>query len=636
LATRQDWGRGLAVVGILGALTVLFTYPLCVHPRSMALPLSADTRLFIWTISWDVHAGFTRPLHLFDANIFYPERRTLAYSEHLLGSAIMVSPLVALGERLLALNALVLLSCVLSGLGAYLLAREVGAGPWGSLIAGVIFAFAPPRFSRLGQIHLACIEWIPFCLAGLHAYARRGAGKGLVLAALAFTAQALTSGHGGLFLSLAAGLLLVYLWGVGGLPSLGRMGRDLGVLGALVLLANVPFLLPYFAVRSEVGLHRTLGAVEDWTPNLVSYLAAPTYMGRALLGARLETAKAFLFPGLVTLVLAGASLVRRSAPAPPVERARPAWRLLVPELLALVCGVAALWIRSAGEVETSLWGVDLRARSPLRAALLALVFVAVRVALSPRRPPETAPVLRDLLARLGGFARNRMGTPGGFYLLLALVSLWASLGPPFWLYTLLYRTIPGFDLIRVPSRLTLLTILALAVLAALGFDRLVPDRKPILATLVLVACVGEFLAPVGARPYSIPAPRLDRSLVDLPEGAPIVELPVVDPGDAVASARLHSYYLLHSLAHFHPMVNGYSGFVPPRSEELFRLLATFPDEASLHALEGLSVRYAVVHKELYPPEAWARAESRLGSFGGRLKLLRTEDEDRLYELTGVP
>ena len=39
----------------------------------------------------------------------------------------------------------------------------------------------------------------------------------------------------------------------------------------------------------------------------------------------------------------------------------------------------------------------------------------------------------------------------GYYGLLALLSLWASLGPPFGLYTALYRLLPGFDLIRVPS-----------------------------------------------------------------------------------------------------------------------------------------------------------------------------------------
>jgi hypothetical protein len=34
------------------------------------------------TLAWDTHA-FTTPLSIFDANIYYPERHTLAYSENL-------------------------------------------------------------------------------------------------------------------------------------------------------------------------------------------------------------------------------------------------------------------------------------------------------------------------------------------------------------------------------------------------------------------------------------------------------------------------------------------------------------------------------------------------------------------------
>ncbi|HWX25646.1 MAG TPA: hypothetical protein VN083_11410, partial [Vicinamibacteria bacterium] len=191
--------RGVLVVGLFVLLTAVLTYPLSLHPASCAQALSADTRLFLWTLSWDVHALLTQPFRLFDANIFYPERHTLAYSEHLLGSALLGAPfLLATGNPVLALNVVVLLSCVLSGLGAFLLARRTGASREGAVIAGVIFAFAPPRFFRLGQLHLAAVQWIPFSLAALHAYATTKGPRHLVWAASFFTLQCLASGHGGL------------------------------------------------------------------------------------------------------------------------------------------------------------------------------------------------------------------------------------------------------------------------------------------------------------------------------------------------------------------------------------------------------------------------------------------------------
>ena len=42
---------------------------------------TGDGRFSVWNIAWVAHALSTDPLDLFDANIFYPHRRTLAFSE---------------------------------------------------------------------------------------------------------------------------------------------------------------------------------------------------------------------------------------------------------------------------------------------------------------------------------------------------------------------------------------------------------------------------------------------------------------------------------------------------------------------------------------------------------------------------
>ena len=66
------------------------------------------------------HAFVHQPLAIFDANIYYPFRHTLAYSENLIGSALIAAPVLWLtGNPVLALNMVALLSCVLCGVGAY-------------------------------------------------------------------------------------------------------------------------------------------------------------------------------------------------------------------------------------------------------------------------------------------------------------------------------------------------------------------------------------------------------------------------------------------------------------------------------------------------------------------------------------
>jgi len=635
-------------------LTLVLAAPLSLSPATHALPLSADTRLFLWTISWDVEALLHHPLSLFDANIFFPEPRTLAYSEHILGSAVLGAPaLLATGNPVLALNVIVLLSCVLSGLGAYVLARELGASVPAALAAGVIFAFSPPRFVRLAQVHLATVQWIPFGLAFFHRYARNTRRADLLAAAAFFTLQSLTSGHGGLFMALALGALVLYLWAFGRLPRVRRMLSDLGVVGALILGVNVVFLVPYLRAQHDVGLHRTLGAVYDWAPNAVSFLAAPTHAQQWLLSLvpglreKVEGARAYLFPGWITLVLAAVAVfARRKAGATettaeaPSRSPSPRWLKALDAALVLVA-VVALTIRVSDGIDWKIGSLNLTARTAGRAFVLLGILAAVRLLLARLRPFAFAPALRQVRDAFRRAVEGRVGLDAGFYVVLAVLSLWACLGPGYVLYTTLYRLLPGFDLIRVPSRLFILTLLALAVLAAKGLDRLLAPlalrHRAAAGAMLVVLLTAELAAfPLETRPYTLDLPAIDRELAARPRPFTVVELPVADPANATQSARLHSHYMLHSMAHWQPMVNGYSGIIPPRHERLFRILTAFPDTASLHELESLGVTYAVVHREFYTEAEWARFLERAAAFPDRLRLEAETSDGRLYALVASP
>src|SRR4051812_6221770 len=153
---------------------------------------------------------------MFDANIYYPFRHTLAYSENLIGSAVIAAPLLwTTGNPVLAMNLVALLSCVLCGAGAYALARSIGIGRAGATLAGIVFAFAPPRLFRLGQLHLTTVQWVPFCLAFLHRYFDSGRRRDLWCASLLFAAQVLTSAHGAAFCLLAVAGLVAWRAAVG-------------------------------------------------------------------------------------------------------------------------------------------------------------------------------------------------------------------------------------------------------------------------------------------------------------------------------------------------------------------------------------------------------------------------------------
>lgn len=532
--------------GLYALLLVAFTAPVSFDPGARRFAEGPDTRLYLWTIGWDLHALKTDPLSIFSANIFFPEAQTLAYSEHLIGAALLALPLSLLTANLDALlNFVLLLATFLTAVGCDRLARECGASSRGALLAGIVGGFAGPKLSRLSQAHLATLHFIPWALAFAIRYLRDGRPRDLLITLALFGLQALTSGHGGLFLALALALIF------GGAIVSRRLNpakaiRDAGLGGALLLLANLPFVVPYYEVRERVGLTRLIEDAEGWTATASSWLQSPTRT-QAFFTARipalrpgLEAANAALFPGFVFL------------------------------------GLSALGVIG---------------------------------------------LLRHREARSTG----AVAMAG-----LALVTFWLALGPPFGLYRLSYTLIPGFDLIRVPSRFFLLTLTALSALAALGLDRI---RRPGLASaLVVLAALECVPLPRDVPRDPIVTPPIDAWVAGRPKPFRVLELPVPLPDNSVRQARFHSEYMVHGAAHWQPMVNGYSSLVPPRHEKLYAELHQFPTEAGLAELERLGVTYVVVHTEMYQPDRWAEKERALAQFGDRVRLLRVEGEGRAYEI----
>ena len=73
-------------------LTAVMTYPQVLHLRD-GVHDDGDPLMVTWVLAWVAHQLPRAPAHLFDANIFYPERNTLAFSETLIVPGTIVAPL---------------------------------------------------------------------------------------------------------------------------------------------------------------------------------------------------------------------------------------------------------------------------------------------------------------------------------------------------------------------------------------------------------------------------------------------------------------------------------------------------------------------------------------------------------------
>jgi len=608
------------------ALTVVFAYPLSVHPATAVLSDSPDTNFEMWALAWDAHAFVHQPLSLFDANIYYPERRTLAYSENFIGSAIVAAPIIwSTGNLVLALNAVSLLSCVLCAVGAYVLAKRVGIGEAGALIAGLVFGFSPPRFLRLDQLHLTTIQWVPFALAFLHAYLDRRRPRDLRLFLAFFTLQAITSGHGAVFLVVAAGVVVVWHAVLGEPLLLRQRLDDVGRAGALLLTPALLLLMPYARVQAEMGLRRPLA---DWGIPIESFAASPArahvWMLARLHGSGInDRAGAYLFPGALTLVLAACAI------APRLPRLKSAARVLLDATCA-AAAAAAIYRMAIGPVRLRVGEMNvLSIREASRAWIVAAFALAARFALAERlRADRRTPIGARLPDR-----RN----PVPVYAALVAVSVWIAIGPPLGAWPYLYR-LPGFNFIRVPSRFMVLAMLGIAVLAGAGFERLtarVPSARPLLGAIAGALLAAEWAVfPLSIAPVRVDVPAIDRWIASQTNAAVIAEVPLPSPRNLGESERRHTAYMLHSTAHWRKTVEGYSGFRPKLHEWLYEELTAFPDDVSLRHLTALGVTHVVVHVSEYEAGEWEEVKRRLASFGERLRLEHEEDGGRVYAIRG--
>jgi hypothetical protein len=168
------------------ALAVAMTWPLArILTRGVSDP--GDPYHLSWVLDWDWYATFHKPLHLFQANIFYPTPDTLAYSEHLYGMAVFLFPLRAFGiGALTAHNIALLLGFAFSGFAAYLLGRSVTGSAIGGVAAGIFYAYLPWKFTQLPHVHNIWSGWLPLMLVALVHCARRPGWRSAALSARRF------------------------------------------------------------------------------------------------------------------------------------------------------------------------------------------------------------------------------------------------------------------------------------------------------------------------------------------------------------------------------------------------------------------------------------------------------------------
>jgi hypothetical protein len=295
------WRRsGWAALGLALALGVMM-YDQVGHPYSV--PDHGDPLFSMWRIGWVLHRLVTDPAHLFDANIFHPERLTLTFSDPIILPALMAAPLLAAGVPLvIAYNIVFLSSMWISGLATYLLVERLTGSARAAFVAGLVYACYPYRLDHLSHLELQVTQWMPLGLLALHMFVATGRWPYVFALALAGVAQLYSSMYYAVFFLIYAaavgvGLLIIHR------PPLRGLVLPAAAAGLAAALAAAPLARAFNAVQPLKG-DRPVEEVKYYSAELSDYLKAP--LSSAAWGKRTSwpAPERALFPGAAPLSLA--------------------------------------------------------------------------------------------------------------------------------------------------------------------------------------------------------------------------------------------------------------------------------------------------------------------------------------------
>jgi hypothetical protein len=588
------------------ALTIALAWPL---PLGLARDIPGDfgDPLFsAWAMAWDAtHLG----RGWWSANIFAPQPLALAYSEHFLPQGLQALPIYwATRNPILGYNLVFLSTFVLSGLGMFLLARELTGSRAAGFVAGLAYAFSPFRVASIPHLQVLSAAWMPFVLYGVRRHFSTGRLRPLAGAAVAWIAQNLSCGYYLLFFSPVVALYLAWelttrrLW-----TDRRALTRAAGMC-AVVFIVTLPFLLPYLELRRLGFDPRSLTETKRFSADVYAYFTAdPGLWFWGPHASAWPRAEGSLFPGLTIVLLAAFGAVARHTWTGGREGRPPAWRRLL-MVVVIACWLAVLLLLFGKSIRLPGLRITEFSRTMIVAAGASAVLLAV------------SPVWRAAL-------RRWLATPAGIFSIITIFAAAMSLGPDITakgrevagtsLYTVFYRFVPGFDGLRVPARYAMIVTLGLAVLGSLGLAAIDRRRRHYASVAAGALIVFEAIAiPIPINQYSAeytqpglaPLPRVVATggagapavygfIAQLPASAVVIELPLGEPAFDVR-------YMWYSTLHWKRLVNGYSGGAPLHYEflrEALKDVATRPDRA-WQAIADSTATHAVVHEGAYADE----------------------------------
>ncbi len=251
--------RNYAIAFLIFSLASLYlTYPLVFHLGDFVTGYG-DEFIIAWIQNWIIHALFTNPFGLFDANIFFPYLNTLAYSDlHFTTSILSIIPVYFIRQPIATFNFTVLSSLILVPFSIFLLSWYLTKDYFASFLSGILVQFAPAFLDKKVHVQILALEWIPLSVLFFILFHKRKKILYLVLAMFFFILQTYNSFMPGYFLVFFYVIYVLYLFFYDRKSFGFLFKKSHVVIMFITLLLLIPVVAPYYKASSDYHLRRDI------------------------------------------------------------------------------------------------------------------------------------------------------------------------------------------------------------------------------------------------------------------------------------------------------------------------------------------------------------------------------------------
>jgi hypothetical protein len=296
-------GRELAAVLVVAALlAVALTFPFAAQMSHVGRIDNFDGRFGIWNIAWVARTLVVDPAHVLDANIFYPHKRTLIFSETNLGAGALAIPAYwSTRNPYFAFNFVFLLSMVLSATGGYYLVRYLVRDRRAAGVSAIAFAFCPYVFGHTPQMQLLMTAGLPFSMLAFHRTADCPSWRRAVVLGVVLGSQVAFCGYYAVFAMLMVGFATIALAATRRQWSNASYWKAIALAAAVAIVTASPVLAAYAQLQQSTGFERALNEARQYSADWRAYFASSAPAHRWML-RYLGHWNEVLFPGFVAFI----------------------------------------------------------------------------------------------------------------------------------------------------------------------------------------------------------------------------------------------------------------------------------------------------------------------------------------------